>query len=854
MRPYSILAYNKRSTQVFAMEFPATTATSHVLSNGLTVILDADSSAPVISTQAWVETGSIHEGRHLGAGISHLLEHMVFKGTENYDGKEISDTVQAAGGEWNAYTTFDRTVYYIDGPSESAQTFLKVLTEMVFKPSFPIDEFEKEKGVIRREIDMGLDDPDDRNGRLLYSTAYAHDARRHPVIGHMELFNQLSHDDMVNYHKERYTTENSFLSISGDFKKENMLSFLEQITAEIPRSFTHPVTVYTEPKQQGLRSRRNTFAIPASKLTLAWQVPAMDHPDTPALDLLAIILGTGRSSRLYQNVREQTDLCHHIGAWCMTDPECPGMFAVSAITEHAKRDELQQTILREIELLKSEDLSKEIAKATRMALVSQFRTLTTASGRASDLASNWHETRNLDFTRDYVDLLHKVSCEDLRRAAQAHLTTERLTLTSLDPEESKEKDTRSAATHQRGDIRKHTLANGLTLITQQDTRLPTVSMTMATLTGLPSETSANNGINNLLSKILPKGTTTRSAEQIAASMDSMGASFGVSCGNNTTLSSGSCLSPDIEPVMEILADIIANPLLPQDSLEREREAMIAGLREQANDPLAVAFKQLRPSLFGPTGYGLSSSGTEDSLHRLDREMLADHHQKYFTANNSVIAIFGDIDPDHAFQLANQYFGSLPSGERFSHAQQETPSPSSHELHLDKQQAVLAVGFTGASAYDEDNLALELIHDYCTDMAGPLFTKIREELGLAYYVSATQFHGSTTGMFAFYLGTSPDQLETAKTHLLEEIKTIATNGIPDDILESVKTTWLASHALANQKPSSLARLSAIDCLLGFPPDHHLQAPDQIRALSTADIKAAAAKYFNTLEPVIVSVSP
>ena len=441
MRPYSILAYNKRSTQVFAMEFPATTATSHVLSNGLTVILDADSSAPVISTQAWVETGSIHEGRHLGAGISHLLEHMVFKGTENYDGKEISDTVQAAGGEWNAYTTFDRTVYYIDGPSESAQTFLKVLTEMVFKPSFPIDEFEKEKGVIRREIDMGLDDPDDRNGRLLYSTAYAHDARRHPVIGHMELFNQLSHDDMVNYHKERYTTENSFLSISGDFKKEDMLSFLEQITTEIPRSFTHPVTVYIEPKQQGLRSRRNTFAIPASKLTLAWQVPAMDHPDTPALDLLAIILGTGRSSRLYQNVREQTDLCHHIGAWCMTDPECPGMFAVSAITEHAKRDELQQTILREIELLKSEDLSKEIAKATRMALVSQFRTLTTASGRASDLASNWHETRNLDFTRDYVDLLHKVSCEDLRRAAQAHLTTERLTLTSLDPEESEEKDT-----------------------------------------------------------------------------------------------------------------------------------------------------------------------------------------------------------------------------------------------------------------------------------------------------------------------------------------------------------------------------------------------------------------------------
>ncbi len=836
------------------MQFPATKATSHVLENGLTVILDADCSAPVISTQAWVETGSIHEGKFLGSGLSHLLEHMVFKGTKNYDGKAISDTVQAAGGEWNAYTTFDRTVYYIDGPSESAEIFLKVLTEMVFKPSFPIDEFEKEKGVIRREIDMGMDDPDDRNGRLLYSTAYAHDARRHPVIGHMELFNQLSHDDMVSYHRERYTTENAFLSISGDFQKDAMLSLLECITEDIPRSFTHPVTIYTEPKQHGFRSRRKTFAIPASKLTLAWQIPAMDHPDTPALDILATILGSGRSSRLYQNIRERSDLCHHIGAWCMSDPECSGLFAVSAISDRCHRDELQQAILHEIELLKSEDLSGEVAKATRMALVSQFRTLATASGRASDLASNWHETRNLDFTRHYVELLNAVSSDDLMRAAQAHLTTESLTITSLDPEDSVEGGIISLATNERGEMKTHTLANGLTLITQQDSRLPTVSLTIATLTGLPSETPANNGINSLLGKLLPKGTTTRSAEQIATSMDGMGASFGVSCGNNTTLSSGSCLSPDIGPMMEIIADIFTNPLLPEEALKRERKAMIAGLREQANDPLAVAFKQLRPSLFGPEGYGLSTSGTEQSLSALNQDMLKAHHQKHFTAKNSVMAIFGDIAPDEALALANKHFGSLPEGERMQHPKQETPPVSSHDLTLDKQQAVLVVGFTGASAYDEDNLALELINDYCTDMAGPLFTKIREELGLAYYVSSSQFHGTTTGMFAFYLGTSPDQLETAKKHLLEEIETLATEGIPDDVLESVKTTWLASHALGNQKISSLARLSALDCLLGFPPDHHLHAPEHIRALKAEDIKAAAAKYLGGREPVIVSVSP
>ncbi len=835
------------------MQFPATRASAHILKNGLTVILDADSTAPVISTQAWVETGSIHEGQFLGAGISHMLEHMVFKGTENYDGKAISDTVQAAGGEWNAYTTFDRTVYYIDGPAESAQTFLKVLTEMVFKPSFPIDEFEKEKDVIRREIDMGLDDPDDRNGRLLYTTAFAHDARRQPVIGHLALFDQLTHDDMVSYHRERYTTENTFLSISGDFDKTEMLAFLEEITSSISRSFTHPVTIPEEPIQQGSRCRRKTFAVSASKLTMAWQTPSLEHPDAAALDLLASILGAGRSSRLYQNIREKSDLCHHIGAWSMIDPDAPGLFSIAAIADHSKRDELQQVILKEIEQLSSSDFSEEIVKTTRMALVSQFRTLATASGRASDLASNWHETRNLDFTRDYMDMLAGVTSEDIQRAARTHLVPGKLTVTSLDPEDSEETDQSAEESSTRGKMQTVTLDNGLTLITQRDPRLPTVSITIATLAGLPSETSENNGINSLLGKLIPKGTTTRSAEEIATTMDSMGASFGVSCGNNTTLTSASCLSPDLDPTLEILADLFQNPTLPEDALEREREATLAGLREQAEDPLSVAFKKLRPALFGEIGYGLSTSGTEESLNQLCRNDLTEHHQKYFTAKNSVMAVFGDIDPESIVDLVSQHFGALIEGERSASVPQNIPTPTSHALHLDKQQAVLTVGYIGASASDEDNYALELINDYCTDMAGPLFTKIREELGLAYYVSATQFHGVNTGMFAFYLGTSPDQLELAQRNLLGEIKTIAEQGIPEDTLESVKTTWLASHALANQKLGSLARLSAIDCLLGYEPDHHLKAPDHIRALTYDDIKVAAKKYLST-EPVIVTVTP
>jgi len=850
----SALAQTANLRPSSAMQFPTTTASAHQLENGLTVILDSDSSAPVISTQAWVETGSMHEGDFLGAGLSHLLEHMVFKGTESYSGKEISDTVQAAGGEWNAYTTFDRTVYYIDGPSESAQTFLKVLTEMVFKPSFPIEEFEKEKDVIRREIDMGLDDPDDRNSQLVYSTAYALDPRRQPIIGHMELFNQVTHADMAAYHRKRYTTENTFLSISGDFDKAAMLDFLEGICSSIPRSFTHPVQPAIEPPQMGTRIMRDTFAIPASKLTMAWQVPSMEHPDAAALEVLATILGSGRSSRLYQNIREQQGLCHHIGGWSSISPGMTGLFAVSAIVDHDKRDALQEAILGEISKLSNSDFLAELKKATRMTLVSQFRTLATASGRASDLASNWRDTRNLDFTRDYLDLVSRVTTDDLQRVARTYLIPQTLTVTSLDPEDSDEKLLDKDLSVKRGNMESRVLDNGLTMIMQRDARLPTVSITLATLTGLPSETPKNTGINTLLATLMTKGTSSRTAEEIAVTMDSMGASFGVSCGNNTTLTSASCLQPDLQATLEIISDIVLHPVLPPDAMERERDAQIAAIQEQAEDPLSVAFKKLRPSLFGSEGYGLNSLGTEESLESLKREDLAAHHQTYFTAANSVISIFGDIVPDTCASLIESLFAKMPQGKRMEIADQECPTPSNHELHLDKQQAVLTIGFQGASASDEDNYALELIHDYCTDMAGPLFTKIREDMGLAYYVSATQFHGVNTGMFSFYLGTSPDQLETAQTILLEEINKVAENGIPEETLESVKTTWLASHALSNQKIGSLARLSAIDSLLGFPADHHLKAPSEIRALTHEEIRTAAKKYLGTREPVIVTVTP
>ncbi|MGA0848437.1 MAG: M16 family metallopeptidase, partial [Chthoniobacterales bacterium] len=189
---------------------------TRVLPNGFTVLVEPDHSAPVASVQVWVQSGSIHEGSWLGAGLSHLLEHMIFKGTEKRGPNEIARAVQEAGGYVNAYTSFDRTVYWIDVPADGAATAMELLADATLHSTLPAEEFAKEQEVIRREFAMGFDDPNRMSTELMLSTAFTASPYRHPIIGHLEVFNRLTREDLLAYYRARYTPENMFLVVTGD--------------------------------------------------------------------------------------------------------------------------------------------------------------------------------------------------------------------------------------------------------------------------------------------------------------------------------------------------------------------------------------------------------------------------------------------------------------------------------------------------------------------------------------------------------------------------------------------------------------------------------------------------------------
>ena len=194
------------------------------LDNGLTLIVREDHSAPVVSAQAWCMAGSIHEGRWLGAGLSHVLEHMLFKGTTTRPGSRIDQEVQEAGGYMNAYTSFDRTVYHIDVPNTGARTAIDILCDIMQNATLPPDELAKEMDVIRREMDMGQDDPGRRASRRLFEVAYTKSPYRFTVIGYPDIFNEVKPDDIRGYYHEKYAPNNVFYVVAGDVKNEDVIA------------------------------------------------------------------------------------------------------------------------------------------------------------------------------------------------------------------------------------------------------------------------------------------------------------------------------------------------------------------------------------------------------------------------------------------------------------------------------------------------------------------------------------------------------------------------------------------------------------------------------------------------------
>ena len=835
-----------------AITFPPSTAQKWTLPNGLTIIVQADRSAPVASVQAWCGTGSIDEGRHLGAGLSHILEHMLFKGTKNRSTNAIAQSVQDQGGYINAYTSFDRTVYWIDVPKEGVVSALDILADAVMNSTLPPEEYRKEQEVIRREFAMGYDDPDRMMGQLMFKTAYQRHPYRLPVIGEIQIFDQLRQEDVLEYYRTRYVPNNLTFVVVGDVDAGQVYRQLEQYFAAYPARSLEPVYIPREPSQQGRREVNEEFATELTRLALAWHVPEITHPDVPALDLLSTILGDGRSSRLYRKVREEAGLVFGISAFSYT-PGDPGLLGVDATLEPENRVAAEGLILQIIaELQQHGATAEELAKAKKISLGHSLGSLTTMRGQASDLGSNWFVTRNLNFTRDYLEAMQKVTLEDIQRVARHYLVEDNLTVVSLNPRGTLAAKTTAATTLSAGGVVKFELSNGLRLLVREDARLPLVSMVAVFRGGLLAETPETNGITRLMAKVLVKGTQSRTGEQISETIEAVGGSLGSDAGNNSFSISLDVTQPDLRLGAELLCDVLLHATMPEKAVAREKEVQLAGLRDEEEQLTTVARNILRAALFGAHPYALRVKGTPATVARLRQEDLRAFRDRHVVAKNGVISVFGNVQAAEVKRMFEEMLAGMKPGELALTGAMRPRSLAQTiavEEVKDKTQAVLMVGYRGVDMFSPDRYALELIDEASSDLGSRFFVRIREEMGLAYFVGASQMQGLVPGLFAFYLGTDPDKLESVKAALLDEIRKLATSGLTSEELARAKKKLIGQQRIANQSNDSFGYMAALDELYGLGFDHHQKLEEGIRSITTDDIKRVAAKYFQ--QPYILA---
>jgi zinc protease len=490
-------------------------------------------------------------------------------------------------------------------------------------------------------------------------------------------------------------------------------------------------------------------------------------------------------------------------------------------------------------------------------LSDHYHGLTTMRGRASDYGNGWLMTGNAEFGKRYLESIEKVSPEDVRRVAALFLKPEGMTVTSLDPIK-KEKSAESAALKPaESGIHKETLSNGLRVLIHQDNRLPIVSIIAAFRGGLLVETPVNNGVSQLTASTIIKGTKTRTAQQIAETVEHVGGSIGASSGNNSFSVAVEVMKDDVPLGMKILSDVLLNATFPEGEVALEKDSQLASIKSEDDQITSTARNLLKPRLYGNHPYALRATGSPESVSKLTPADLKAYRDKLVTGKNGVLSIFGAVDPDMVLDLAKNDFGSLPSGElALIHPPVSSPLAQSIETSAErqKQQAVIMKGFLGTIIDAADKPALELIEEASSDLGSRFFVRIREKLGLAYFVGASNSTGLAPGAFVFYLGTDPKKVDLAKHEFNDEIDKLAADGLTQVELDRAKAKLLGAEAIRNQSSAALAGMCATNELLGLGYDHDKIRKAEIEKVTLEDTKRVANKYFRDAKSVEVVVGP
>jgi len=846
------------------------------LPNGMTVVCQESHRAPVVALQMWVGVGSADEDEAAGeVGLAHVHEHMLFKGTPTRGVGEIARAIEAAGGDINAWTSFDNTVYYVVLASRYFDTGLDVLADALQRSAFDAEELEREREVVLEEIKRSRDIPARIVSNKLFDTAYQVHPYGRPVIGSEESVRALTREQLLAFYQRHYRPERIVMAAVGDFDTSRALAQIEAAFADFEAGAPQLPPRPAEPVQSAPKVQLAFGETQETHLACAWHIPEVGHDDVPALDVLSVVLGHGESSLLSRAVRFRRRLVNDVYAYAYT-PRDRGLMIVGATLHHDDLLTATAAVLEETTRLREESVvSREIEKARTIIESEAVYLRETAQGVSRKLGFYQAVLGDLAREQAYYDAVRRVTTDDVRRVARRYLLPEGLTCVSLAPnaaegsiaQEALEEATQGAFRRRRarpsqtpgrsGAVRAE-LPSGARVLVLPDHGVPVVSFRMVWLAGQRVEAPASAGVGNLTARLLTKGTHSRTAMEIAHAVDAMAAGLDGFSGRNTVGFYGDFLVRFADQGFDLITDCAHRPAFRDEDLERERSQVLEQIRAREDDLASLTFRLFCRGLYPDHPYRLDPLGTRTSVEALDGDALREHHKRYCATDQAVLAIAGDIDVERALDLAMSGFGDAPprpGGAVPTPPAQERPDAQRVlRLARDRAQAHIVVGFLGASFHDSDRFALEVLSTTLSGQSGRLFLELRDRRSLAYAVTALSVEGMEPGYFAVYMGTSPEKVDEAVAGVEEQLTLLGHEPPSEEEVARTKRYLIGAHEIGLQRAGARASLMAFDEIYGVGYESHLDYPERIDAVTRDDLARAAQRYLRLDRAVIAIVGP
>ncbi len=828
---------------------------------GTELLIERIKGVNVVSIFFAVKTGSANEREGI-EGVSHFLEHMLFKGGDKYSATEITEYIEKGGGEINAYTSLDETVYYTNILKENWEQGFDILASMVLKPKFNEEDFENERKVILEEMRGGRDNPYKVLIDETFKASFPNDSYSNPIIGFEKSLKNLSVNDLKNYYEQFYLLDNILIVIVGDLdisetvRKVNLLikPYCQRgIRREkINEDFNNKITFKT-PETKLIAEKVNQHY-----LNITFRFPGGYFKEFAETYILCSLLGEFKNSPLKETLKENLKIVTDISTYFYLCKRHSLLIINSIFPLSQSPENVIYNILNVVNDFKLNNIDfHQIYKAVINHKADIVYNRESVASEGKNLVFYHIITGNYLNEEKFLRQIDKTDAKKIKFTANKYLKNPVITLITPNSELSEiPKNKKKTKMKLRNKTKRLVrLDNGIRVIMEKNSRLPIITFNIISLGGLKYEDDATNGLTYLMGNLLTKGSLNYSKKEInekfefySGAIESFGArnSFGVQ---------GLVLDEFFIESFKIIKDSFFNPLFLGKEIEREKKYIIEKIIAENDEPSTLVMKKFYESVFEGSYYKRPVKGTVENMKGFSREAVLNHHRSLVKSENVVFGITGNLKDN----ISDYVLSELSSVKREEFLSDLTPLKLKERSFtfrekIEKNQTHIICGFPAPPVSHEDAVKMKIIANLLGNHSGKLFLRLREDLGLCYSTTAFYIDAPEAGAFGIYAATSPEKEELTLEKIKDIIRELKNGSVSEEELGKTKNYIKGRRENFRQKFLNTNTRNVYNILYELGIDYEKKYDKMLEQVKVKDISEAAEKYFDFRKIVYTIFTP